>query len=457
MAQNKSGKGVQYIASAEVAHPIKAARLLFTPPRFILRGPIYMVFIITVVAIFYMSVSKKSIIVSAPLVLERESMVVQAVGGGIITDVKARENMPVIPGYLLATIQERIRASTDPEQQRLFDQVQELNEAFDNKTDDYDFQISQAERNLSNARSTRDQDLAATRAKIDTLKTRLNSAEITLGDLKRNLKTAKSDLSYKTGLFRNHDITKPEYDRAKESVARLESEIRLQTNEIGNIKTGRDTAKAELIRLEGLADVESIKQEIQQLKTSKTRDLKRISKQIRELDERLASSGSIVPGVNFDDDHAYYRSTVNGTITDVHIIQGQLIDTGSPIVSIVRDNEPLQAMAYIQNKDIGHLRVRDTVQIKYFAYPYQEWGIQTGQISEIATTPNSDGLYEINIALDSETIKKLGGSLKRSLEIGLEGFAQIKTGEKRWIAIIFTPLSKFLDANDDAVGSTEGY
>ena len=92
----------------------------------------------------------------------------------------------------------------------------------------------------------------------------------------------------------------------------------------------------------------------------------------------------------------------------------------------------------------GEKAVRDN-----FAYPYQEYGISTGLASFIATTPDETSLYLVKVALCSDRIQKSGSSPKR-LEIALEGIAEFKTGEKRFIEILFTPISKFFAPESDS-------
>ena len=44
----------------------------------------------------------------------------------------------------------------------------------------------------------------------------------------------------------------------------------------------------------------------------------------------------------------------------------------------------------IQNRDIGKIRRGQKVQIKYFAYPTQDYGPQSGIITEIAAKPSGE-------------------------------------------------------------------
>jgi hypothetical protein len=48
----------------------------------------------------------------------------------------------------------------------------------------------------------------------------------------------------------------------------------------------------------------------------------------------------------------------------------------------------------------------------------------------------------VRVALHSETIAKRNERPKQ-LEIGLEGVAEVKTGQKRFIELLFSPISRF--------------
>lgn len=57
--------------------------------------------------LIYSGYATKDTVVEAPLKLQRQAMVIQAIGGGLIESVEVGENSPVSVGDELATIQER--------------------------------------------------------------------------------------------------------------------------------------------------------------------------------------------------------------------------------------------------------------------------------------------------------------------------------------------------------------
>src|SRR3954465_9171656 len=110
-------------AAHATRHPLKAATLLYSSPNAFFRGAIYFLFVTLIGMLIYSGYATKDTVVEAPLKLQRQAMVVQAIGGGLIETGDVGENSPAFVGDALATIQEKIRAATTPEQEALQRQI----------------------------------------------------------------------------------------------------------------------------------------------------------------------------------------------------------------------------------------------------------------------------------------------------------------------------------------------
>ncbi|HRQ82027.1 MAG TPA: hypothetical protein PKZ97_13025, partial [Azospirillaceae bacterium] len=132
-------------AGPPVRHPIKAATLLYSAPPAVLRGPIYMMFVVMISMFIYSIIATKDVLVTAPLKLQRQSVTVQAVSGGIVEALDVAENMAVSPGSPLATIQEKIRVASTPEQEALDKERGGVLERRDEVLRDYSFRRQQME------------------------------------------------------------------------------------------------------------------------------------------------------------------------------------------------------------------------------------------------------------------------------------------------------------------------
>lgn len=429
-------------AGNQVRHPIKAANLLYSAPGIVLRGPIYVMFLTMISLLIYSFVAKQDELVAAPLALQRQVVSVQAIGGGLVESLQVQENSVVNAGDMLAVIQEKIRAAATPEQEAILDEIRNLQERQEAMLKDYDHQIRQLELDLQNLAERRRTDRDALDDRIRQIEIQVETARRNKAGIEQDLAVARQDLRRMETLFRNRDITQPQFQAAQDRVSDLQRAVSNAEAEVQRLMLSLDTARRERAQLDEEYSEERLLNDIENLKRDRERDLRLSQERITALQGRLQAAQTLVPGVRYDQDKAFYTSLVDGIVTTVHVQRGAIINPGAPIVSIVRNTAPLEARVLVQNKDIGKLKVGQTVQIKYFAYPYQEYGIQQGWISQISTKPNEQSFYVVNVALERETIRGRSGPDK-NLEIGLEGIAEIKTGEKRFIELVFAPASRF--------------
>ena len=447
MAQDtKSAVRVQPTLVAPTKHPIKAARLLYSAPGFVLRGPIYMVALMLFTAVAYSFWAKKDILVTAPLVLEKQTTVIESVRGGLVTDIAARPNSMVRVGDRLVTVQEQTSIAATPVKQSLTQQKLELEKERARVEDEFNYKIAQVRLQLEDIATSGEttQEQAVTRVRL--LEEELAQARRALRRRKETLAVAQTQFERKKALFDNRDITIAEFEAAQERLNEAKKQAEDAQSVIAQVKGRLNAARTELAALGSLRKKEILEKELAQLSARKERELLRLDNEIDALQERLLEAETLIEGVTYDGNLAYYTTLFDGLITDVHVKPGEVIVPGTPLVSLVKRSAALEARVLVDNKDIGLIRRGQDVKIKYFAYPYQEYGIHRGRIAAIARKPDQDSKYVVNVVLNKEVINGRSGRPK-PLEIGLEGIAEIKTGEKRFIELVFSPISKFLRAD----------
>lgn len=454
-----SAKAVQIkpVLVAPTRHPIKAASLLYNAPSYVLRGPIYLVFVILLVGIIYAFIAKQDQIVMAPLALEKDSVTIEAVGGGLVFSTEAKENSPVNYGDPLVTIQEQLSVSRTPEQDRLETELFDLREKAASSKDEYEHQKEQLRLKADNLITGDVTGLQAAKNRVSQLGVQLTSARRARDRQTERLKLAQENLRRNESLYQQRDITITQYQQVKEAVNEAQKALDDAEARIRETDIALETAKADQKKLEQLNNADQIKNERDQLEDRYTREQARLNKRIKELEDKLRV-GVLVECVEYAGKDAKYTSCYDGLITKVHIKKGEIISPGAPLVTLIKNTSVLEGHAFVENKDIGHLKRGQEVKIKYFAYPYQEYGIHEGEIVEIATTPSGlpgkESKYQLTIALRDHTIRK-GGKAKtgkegKSLDVGLEGTAEIKTGAKRFIEILFSPISTFFAGEEES-------
>ena len=444
-AKKRRAVRVELAYVAPVRHPIKAARLLYSAPSWVLSGPIYLISMIVFSSLAYSFWATKDELVVVPLTLERESVTTESVVGGIVHKIYVQEGTHIDARQMLMDVKMNTvmrNPETDAIQSRLADLEKKSMDdeaAFDAKKGRLKIKYHQWELSLKGI--DKDKQL---------LEEDLGDAERNVRHLNSRLGSAQKEEKKMRRLLKNRDITQPDYDRVKARVDDLNKSIMDAESRQRKIMTSLRALDEEKIRSEMTLVGNEMKEQLERYEKQRARsEEKKAEWETRLVEaEELGSSGAVDQGRLMTS----YKSFFSGLVSRIHVKQGKTIGVGEPLVTIVKDSAALSGRALVENKDIGRMKWGQPVSVKYFAYPYQEYGIPTGTITNIATKPGGvsgkESKYMVRVTLDKDTIAKRGG-VERRLEIGLEGIAEIKTGQKRFIELVFSPISRFFDPEEN--------
>ncbi|HYG76458.1 MAG TPA: HlyD family efflux transporter periplasmic adaptor subunit [Planctomycetota bacterium] len=494
MAETETG-AVRVVTTpvTDVAHTMKAARLLYSAPGFILRGPIYMIFIITFSGLIYSFYGKVNQIITCRMEVKADYTRIQSPTGGYVTQVYVSEGSEVKPYTNLVDIQFKRGALDDSETVKLQKQKEKIEN--DLKWANQD-RKEQEQRILDLKRSLQEESakepaLAERIGKekleweaqvtnslnsIAKIQTTIKNAELGIADLKRNVEAAKVRAQTARKRFEEEKelVDKKQStilqlrplqdakDAAEKAVEDAHSAVLKAEGDLANLQLQLQTAQAEPQRLKNEWDQRTYRHEnernaIRERKSQLQSDINRMQlslekgseqmqKELLEIEEKIKQTGALSQfGVAYENELCRITSTFGGTVTGVNVKAGQQISGGEVLLSLVRNTEAKYCQLFIQNRDVSRVKKGQEVNIKYDAYPYQEWGIFKGTVADIATRPSEEkdkaSMYRVQVSLEKQEIVR--GKKHIDLTLGLQGFAEIKTGEKRLIETIFTPISKF--------------
>lgn len=442
----------------ETRHPINAARLLYSSPGWPLRASIHVIAILLVVGLVYACIGKKEEQVVIPVKLEREAVTIESLSSGIVTKILANEGDRVDSQTVILEVQQT-RVTNVSEGDTLRKTMDDLQKNLEKENDEFDHkqnqlklslsQLSDSLKNISKDRTTQESKLATVQNDI-----RYKTGKLT---------DAKAMLAKQQELYHRKDITKDAYEKYRTAVDDLEKAVADNQAEEKRTITSLNAMNEDRIR----ADIQKMDNESKQNEERHKIAVDRLNDKIAQTKSQLKIEDSLVQGVSREGLITAYRSNFSGLITNLQVKPGHIVNTGTQLVTLVKDSSALVAKAMIPNKDIGRLKLRQKVTIRYFAYPVQEYGTHEGVVSSISTKPisaaapaptsggaaagpSTESMYAIQVAGIPETITRIGGRGKiKALEIGLEGTAEIKVGDKRLIELMFSPLSKFLGNEDN--------
>lgn len=129
--------------------------------------------------------------------------------------------------------------------------------------------------------------------------------------------------------------------------------------------------------------------------------------------------------------HLIYAPIGGTVVVDENWTLGQFLDQGTPLVHIVpkdKSNEQLVATVLVEGHRFGKIYPNAEVQIRLDAYPYQEYGILKGRVTQLPSIAQ-DGLYELKISLKRPLLSSYQKEIP--FQQGLEGIALITTQKRR--------------------------
>jgi hemolysin D len=154
------------------------------------------------------------------------------------------------------------------------------------------------------------------------------------------------------------------------------------------------------------------------------------------------------------------RSPVDGIVQQlaVHTVGG-VVQPAQPLMMIVPDGSEVEVEAQILNRDIGFVREGQQVRVKLEAFPFTQYGLVEGVIETIsrdavqqepAAGSGAEGkakgeglVYSARIRLKRGWIGV--GGRRRPIGPGLAVQAEVKTGERRIIQYLLSPLTRTMD------------
>ncbi len=142
------------------------------------------------------------------------------------------------------------------------------------------------------------------------------------------------------------------------------------------------------------------------------------------------------------------RSPVNGTVQQLTLTTiGGVVQPAEPIMVIVPDDAEVQVSAQILNKDIGFIYEGQPVRVKLEAFNFTDYGLIEGVVDNISRDAIQDenlGLvYAARIKLNKRHL--MVGGRRQAIGPGLQVQAEIKTGERRIIQYLLSPIAKTMD------------
>ena len=182
--------------------------------------------------------------------------------------------------------------------------------------------------------------------------------------------------------------------------------------------------------------------------------------ELSEAERRLASLKQDLIRADLRREQQTLRSPIDGTVQQlgVHTVGG-VVTQAQQLMVIVPADEAVEVEATLQNRDVGFVQEGQPAEIKIETFVFTRYGTVPGRVMSVSADavtetnrtatdrpgPNAAASpsYLTRVRLDRATLDVDGRSVR--LAPGMRAIVEIKTGQRRVIEFLLSPLIRYRD------------
>ncbi|MEY2983570.1 MAG: hypothetical protein RLZZ568_187 [Cyanobacteriota bacterium] len=214
--------------------------------------------------------------------------------------------------------------------------------------------------------------------------------------------------------------------------------VQITQNEGDFLKANRELEQAKATLISQQAEAHRIQLEASQR-------IKQLDMEITQLQAKISESNNALISAKKKLQNKYLKAPISGTVLTLNLKnKGEVVEPGQTVAEIAPDGVPLVVSAMLPNQEAGFVKPGMPVQVKLDAYPYQDYGVVSGQVMTISADAKSDQklgeVYQVEVKLDSDHISKNQQVIP--FKPGLAVSAEIIIRERRILDVLLDPIKQ---------------
>lgn len=245
-----------------------------------------------------------------------------------------------------------------------------------------------------------DENISMLKAKSVELKAGVQHVDTEIGTLEARCKLSAADSARFAQLRRDDVVSQSEFEQHEQDMLACQAQLE-------DLRKQRSASQAELTQ---------VKADLRNGPLDEQNQLGTIRRQRLEVDGEIADNES--------NREITIPAQIAGTVTALLAHPGQSVNGSTPLMSLLPQGGRFDVKLFAPSKAVGFVKVGAPVELRYEAFPYQKFGEYKGKVSQIARTAlsseqlqavtpssnsdRSEDLYQITVALDSQTVSAYG-------------------------------------------------
>ncbi len=359
---------------------------------------------------------------------------VQPSVSGEVTDILVKEGDSVALGQTIAQLDHRL---VEKEIERL---TYSLN-AYRQKLGQTQTLIQQTQLQLNTLQSIARADIAARHSSIGQEKAVVETNQRLLSQLQLDHQAQADRMVRLQALVERGAF-------AEDQLFQVEQALRDRDRSITETEGSTERSTSTMAQLE--AELAQTQAMAQKSELEATQQLQQLQIEATQLEASINETQALIERTQTELSQARLVSPVSGVVSALGIANvGEVLQPGQTVAEIAPSTAPLVLAALLPSEKAGLVEVGMPVNLKFDAFPYQDYGIVTGQVLSISPDAKVDeamgAVYRVDVALDNISIDHEGDAV--ALRAGQTATAEIVVRKRRIISLILEPIRKLQKGN----------
>ncbi|MDV2993507.1 MAG: Hemolysin secretion protein D, chromosomal [Chroococcidiopsis sp. SAG 2025] len=230
---------------------------------------------------------------------------------------------------------------------------------------------------------------------------------------------------------------------AREQLFEAEQALRDRQRAITESQGELKQALAEANRLQaGLAQKQAEKRTTQ---LEAQQRIQQLEVEITQLKAKITETVNLMKSATTRLTQYFLRAPVSGFVSSLNVHNvGEVVQPGQTVAEMAPHKVPLVLSAVLPNREAGFVKRGMPVQVKFDAYPYQDFGIVPGKVISISSDAKPDErlgpVYKVEVALERNYITANNQTIE--FKPGQTAAAEIVIRHRRIADVLLDPIKQ---------------
>jgi hemolysin D len=229
----------------------------------------------------------------------------------------------------------------------------------------------------------------------------------------------------------------------KEKLFEAEQTLRDRINSIGKMQGQLTEQIAEVDQLK--AQAASQQATARQTQLEKEQKLQQLEIELNQVKSKMAETQTMLAQAKNKLKQRFIYAPISGVVSTLNVPHiGEVVQPGQTIAEMIPNNAPLVLEVSLPNREAGFVKTGMPVQVKFDAFPYQNYGVIPGKVVSISPDAKTDErlgvFYRVEVSIDRDSVKANNQTWK--LKAGQTATAEIVIRQRSIADILLDPLKQ---------------